>query len=263
MWRDLLAIEFSSIRKEGLSVQIANAIRTAIIDGHLVVEERLPSEAELSERFEVSRSTVREALKRLAAQNLIRSERGSSGGAFVNRITHDEAQESLVTTLRLMIGMNNIAFEEAIESRFTLESACLGLAANRRSDDDLADLRAELQRQRSGSISDEDFCASDVAFHSIIGRSTGNPLLAFQMAGAVEAMQPLMNMLVYRLRDRQRIADLHAAIADALEAKDADAAWQHLEALASYTRELADQRRAPRLNGPKVGNGAAPEPASV
>lgn len=248
-----LAIEFSSIRKEGLSVQIANAIRSAIIDGRLVVEERLPSEAELSDRFGVSRSTVREALKRLAAQNLIRSERGSSGGAFVNRITRDEAQESLVTTLRLMIGMNDIAFEEAIEARFTLESACLGLAAGRCKAEDLTEMRAEIDRQRSPDLSDEDFCASDVAFHSVVGRATGNPLLAFQMAGAVEAMQPLMNMLVYRLRDRHRIADLHDGIANALEQRNADAAWQNLEALASYTRELADQRRAPRHGSGDTG----------
>lgn len=241
-----MAIEFDSIRKEGLSIQIATAIRDAIIDGRLVVEERLPSEAELADRFGVSRSTVREALKRLAAQNLIRSERGSSGGAFVNRLTWDEARDSLVTTMRLLIGMNNIAFEEAIEARFTLEAACLGLAAARRTDAQLAALQDEIARQRSAALSDEDFCASDVTFHQVISDATGNPVLAFQMAGAVEAMQPLMNMLVYRLRDRQRIADLHAAIADALSERDADAAWQHLTALATYARELADQRRAPK-----------------
>ncbi len=52
-----------------LSVQIAEAIRDTIMSGGLLVDERLPSEAELCEKFAVSRSTVREALKRLAAQN--------------------------------------------------------------------------------------------------------------------------------------------------------------------------------------------------
>jgi GntR family transcriptional repressor for pyruvate dehydrogenase complex len=56
-----------------LSAQIASAIRDAIVDGDLIVNQRLPSEAELSEQFEVSRPTVREALKRLAAQSLIRT----------------------------------------------------------------------------------------------------------------------------------------------------------------------------------------------
>ena len=65
-----------------LSAQIAEAIRDAIINGQLIVDERLPSEAELAEQFDVSRSTVREALKRLAAQSLIRTQRGAFGGAL-------------------------------------------------------------------------------------------------------------------------------------------------------------------------------------
>jgi GntR family transcriptional repressor for pyruvate dehydrogenase complex len=76
-----LAIEYQAIRKEGLSTQIANAIRKAILDGALSVEERLPSETELADRFGVSRATVREAMKRLAAQNLIRSESAARPGA--------------------------------------------------------------------------------------------------------------------------------------------------------------------------------------
>ncbi|QFT66461.1 MULTISPECIES: FadR/GntR family transcriptional regulator [Stappiaceae] len=241
-----MAIEFNTIQKEGLSVQIANAIRNAILEGRLAGEERLPSEADLAERFGVSRSTVREALKRLAAQNLIRSERGSSGGAFVNRMTWAEAQDNLMTTTRLLIGMNDIPLEDAIEARFALEAAALPLAAEKRTDDQLAELAREISRQRNRDTSDEDFCASDVAFHSAVARATDNPILVFQLSAAFEAMQPLMNMLVYRLRDRERIADLHQALADALAARDSAAAAQHLDALSAYTRELAAQRRKPR-----------------
>ena len=63
-----------------LSAQIADAIRDAIVGGKLIVDERLPSESELADQFAVSRSTVREALKRLAAQALIRTQRGATGG---------------------------------------------------------------------------------------------------------------------------------------------------------------------------------------
>ncbi|GAB4541273.1 MAG: hypothetical protein Tsb0019_41050 [Roseibium sp.] len=242
-----MAIEFSTIQKEGLSVQIANAIREAILEGRLVGEERLPSETELAERFGVSRSTVREALKRLAAQNLIRSERGSSGGAFVNRMTWAEAQDNLVTTTRLLIGMNDIPLEDAIEARFALETAALPLASAKRTEDHLAEMRREILRQRDPNTSDEDFCASDVAFHTAVAAATGNPLLTFQLSAALEAMQPLMNMLVYRLRDRERIAELHEALADALEAADAGLALRQLDALAAYAKDLAAQRRRPRL----------------
>ncbi|CAN0583981.1 unnamed protein product, partial [Ectocarpus sp. 12 AP-2014] len=72
----------------GLPVQIAAAIRDSIVEGALIVGERLPSEAELAEQFDVSRPTVREALKRLAAQSLIKTQRGAFGGAFVNRMSY-------------------------------------------------------------------------------------------------------------------------------------------------------------------------------
>lgn len=241
-----MAIEYKAIRKEGLSTQIANAIRNAILDGALGVEERLPSETELAERFDVSRATVREAMKRLAAQNLIRSERGAAGGAFVNRITWDEARDDLVSTTRLLIGMNDVPFEDAVVARFMLETSCLPLACENRSDEDLAALADEIALQGRSTLSDEAFCDSDVRFHSVIAQATGNPLLMFQVAGAVEAMQPLMNMLVYRLRDRRHIAGLHERMRTALIDRDCDTAQTVLEEIAAYTRQLADLRRAPK-----------------
>ena len=238
-----MSIEYTGITREGLSKQIADAIRTAIIDGRLMVDERLPSEIELADRFGVSRPTVREALKRLAAQNLIRTQRGPTGGAFVNRLTWSEAHDALVTTSTLLIGMNDIPFEEAIEARFALEAACLPFAVERRTDEQLETLRREVEQQRRGGMSDEDFCASDVRFHRVMVDAADNPVLSFQMAGVIEAMQPLMNMLTYRMRDRPRIARLHATLADALETRDASAALATLKELGDYTQDLARARR--------------------
>ncbi|MCK5502904.1 MAG: winged helix-turn-helix transcriptional regulator, partial [Tritonibacter mobilis] len=81
-----------------LSAQIAAAIRDAIVAGDLIVDERLPSESELAEQFQVSRATVREGLKRLAAQSLIRTQRGATGGAFVNRLSFEDAYSQQITT---------------------------------------------------------------------------------------------------------------------------------------------------------------------
>lgn len=239
-----MAIEYSGINKEGLSTQIADAIRTAIMEGRLVVEERLPSETELADRFGVSRPTVREALKRLAAQNLIRTQRGPTGGAFVNRLTWSEAHDALVSVSTLLIGMNDIPFEDVVEARFCLEASCLPLAVARREPKHLETMRAEIARQRMPDLTDEAFCASDVGFHRGLVDAVGNPVLSFQMAGVIEAMQPLMNMITYRMRDRTHIADLHTTLADAVEAKDAAAAQAVLEKLSDYTLELMATRRS-------------------
>ena len=241
-----MSIVYSGINKEGLSTQIADAIRTAIMEGRLVVEERLPSETELAERFGVSRPTVREALKRLAAQNLIRTQRGPAGGAFVNRLSWSEAHDALVTTSTLLIGMNDIPFEDVVEARFTLEAACVPLAAGRREEKHLEIMRREIAQQRIKDETDEGFCASDVRFHRALTDAAGNPVLSFQMAGVIEAMQPLMNMITYRMRDRTRIANLHSSLADAIESKKTRAALKVLEELSGYTLDLMAARRRAR-----------------
>ena len=225
-------------READLSAQIAGAIRDAIVDGTLIVDERLPSEAELAEQFDVSRPTVREALKRLAAQSLIRTARGAFGGAFVRRLSYEEAYGQHITTATLLLGMNDVSFETACEARYALERACAPIATARRDPDHLATMRAEIHRQAQPGLSDERFCDSDVTFHRALVDAAGNPVLSYQLAGAVEAMQPLMNMITFTARSREEIVGLHTRITDALEARDAGAAETALHALEAYTLTL-------------------------
>jgi len=237
-----------------LSAQIAEAIRNAIISGDLLSDMRLPSEAELSDQFGVSRPTVREALKRLAAQNLIRTQRGATGGAFVNRLTFEEAYEQQITTSTLLLSMNEVDFDTACEARFALERACATLAAARRKAEHLATMRTEITRQADPALSDEAFCASDVAFHRALVDGACNPVLSYQLAGAVEAMQPLMNMITFTARSREEIISLHSRIAGAIEAGDGAEADQALDALSRYTMALAAQVLARRSPPGKVSD---------
>lgn len=232
-----------------LSAQIAQAIRDAIVSGELIVDERLPSESELADQFQVSRPTVREALKRLAAQSLIRTQRGATGGAFVNRLSFQDAYSQQITTSTLLLSMNEVSFDTACEARYALERACAPLSAQRRTADQLATMRAEIFRQAQPGLTDEAFCASDVAFHRALVDGADNPVLSYQLAGAVEAMQPLMNMITFTARSREEIIRLHSKIADALEAQDAETVDAALVELETYTRRLAhdvaERRRKP------------------
>ncbi len=234
--------------KADLSAQIATAIRDSIISGALIVDARLPSEAELAETFAVSRSTVREALKRLAAQSLIRTQRGAFGGAFVNRLSFEEAYNQHITTSTLLLGMNGVSFDTACEARFALERACATLSAARRTADHLATMRAEALRQAQPGLSDEAFCASDVAFHRALVDGAENPVMSYQLAGAVEAMQPLMNMITFTARDRAEIVRLHSRIADAMEARDGNGVADVLAELEAYTKTLAQSVFAARAH---------------
>ncbi len=227
--------------KTDLPAQIAKSIRDSIINGDVNVDDRLPSETELADKFEVSRPTVREALKRLAAQNLIRTQRGATGGAFIRRLSYQDAYAQHITTSTLLLSMNAVDFQTACEARYALERACAPLSAERRTPDHLATMRAEIHRQSQPGLSDESFCDSDVAFHRALVDGAGNPVLSYQLAGAVEAMQPLMNMITFTQRSRDMIVSFHTRIADAIEASDASLVDTALSELTTYTLHLGDE----------------------
>ena len=235
-----MAIDYQGLVTQGLAKQISEKIRDAILEGRLQVDERLPTEDELAARFSVSRPTVREALKRLAAQNLIRSRRGPTGGTFVNRPTRDEARLTVANAASLLVSMGEFALNDIAEAREAIELDCCRLAAERRTDAHLAALAGEIAQQRTTSLSDEEFCASDVRFHRTLVEAAGNPALDFAAAGVIESLQPAVNMVIFRFRDRRQVATQHEHLYRALKARDSDAACA---ALTEYMNALRKQYR--------------------
>ena len=229
-----MAIKFEPLVTESLAKQIAENIREAIVKGSLKVDERLPTEEELAARFEVSRPTIREALKRLAAQHLIRSRRGPTGGTFVNRPSQDEIRLNLTNAMTLLVGMGEFNLADIAETRQGLETLCCRLAAERRTDAHLVALAVELDIQRDPKLSDVDFCASDVRFHRVLADATDNALLKFIVLTVIDALQPVANMVVYQFRERQRLVSQHESILTALQARDADSA------IAALNEQIAD-----------------------
>jgi DNA-binding FadR family transcriptional regulator len=221
-----------------LSTEISEQIKESIINKELDVGSRLPSELELAEQFNVGRSTIREALKRLAAQSLIRTQRGASGGAFINHIKFEEAHEQQITTSILLLSMNDVKFETACEARFALERACAQFAAHRRTNTDIKEIEKEILIQGQSNLTDEEFCASDIRLHRILVDCAKNPILSYQLAGAVEAMQPLMNMITYTVRSREKIVSFHKTIMHSIKNRDAEGINVGLSNLEIYTKTL-------------------------
>ncbi len=232
-----MPVEFETVVTVSAAKQIADNLRAAIMDGRLKVDERLPTEEELAQRFKVSRPTVREALKRLAAQHLIRSRRGPTGGNFVASPAPEDAARSLANATTLMVAVGDIQLDDMATARLELEGACCRLAAAARTDAQLAAMRSELAHQRDVALTDEEFCASDVRFHRTLVDAAGNTLLSFLMHAVVEALQPVSNMIIFRVRERQAIVAFHERILDALERRDAAAGVEALADLVAYTRD--------------------------
>jgi len=202
-------LDVAPLKKVSLSKQVADQLQEAILDGTLKADDRLPTEAELSQRFQVSRPTIREALKRLAAKNLIRSRRGPTGGTFVNRLNASELSDSLSIASTLFVSMNEISLEEVSTCRRELETLCFQLACQNATASDIEAMRKALNVQEDSSISPEEFCAADVQFHRAIADATGNRMLSFVMYSLIEGLQPVANMIAYHFQVREIIINQH------------------------------------------------------
>lgn len=231
-------LDVAPLKKVSLSKQVADQLQEAILDGTLKADDRLPTEEELGQRFQVSRPTIREALKRLAAKNLIRSRRGPTGGTFVNKLDANELSDSLSTASTLFVSMNDISLEEVSSCRKDLETLCFQLACANASDDDIKNMESALNTQEDSSISPEAFCAADVRFHRAIADATGNRMLSFVMYSLIEGLQPVANMIAYHYRAREVIINQHQRILENIKERDTNTAISVLHEQIDYLSQL-------------------------
>lgn len=254
-----MAIEFELHVAESLAKQIAEKIRIAILDGRLELDERLPTEQELAQRFKVSRPTIREALKRLGAQNLIRSRRGPAGGSFVCRPSAEELQLNLVAATTLLVTLGEFSLADVGEARSQLEQLCSRLAAERREESHLQSMAQEIKGQKDGGFTDEEFCASDVRFHRALVDATGNSILRFVMFAVIESLQSISNMVIVHFRDRKKITTQHEKIYKAIRQGDPNLAERAVKEQMEYLRRKyseAQEWRQRRDETQNVSEGA-------
>ena len=229
------------IVKASISKQIAEQLRSAIVSGQFKIGERLPTEDELAQRYGVSRPSVREALKRLAAQNLVRAKRGPTGGNFVVQPSFEELAESLSGAATLLVGMGALDIEEIIEARRILQVSCLQQAVINADDAHLRNIETALRRQQDPDISDEEFCQADVAFHRALVDATDNGMLRFVMYTVIEALIPVTNMVVTVVRERSDIISLHRQMLAQLRQRNAAELGTLMDELLDYLLQKFEQ----------------------
>ncbi len=227
-------------RVRSASDQVAIQLRDMIVAGVLPDGARLPSEMDLARQSGVSRATIREALQMLGAEGLTQTKRGPHGGTFVTLPSPDDVMDTLRFGVTLLSRSNGLTLANLLEMRELLEVRAAGLAADRRTDEDLEWLRAAVPVPEDGRPSGQ-----NVLFHRLLLAAARNPLLSI-------AAQPIQHVLVAQLppdifgpQFRLTIHAQHADILEAIERQDAEAAQQsmqeHLDWLRSQqTRVLGE-----------------------
>jgi DNA-binding FadR family transcriptional regulator len=222
---------------------IADQIRKAIIRGELKDGDNLPAEASLIETFEVSRPTIREAVRILESEGLITVSRGSRGGARVNAPTFEMVARSAGIALQSM----GTTIGDLYEARTVVEPMAARMAAERNGKAAAAVLRAHLETEFS-LVHDRAAASQAIAdFHRIMMEQSGNITLimvAYALQGLVERHLQLAQRRepskdVEALERRMRFGlRSHAKLIDLLEAGDGEGAenhWRnHMHAAGTY-----------------------------
>jgi DNA-binding FadR family transcriptional regulator len=215
--------------------QVAEQLRTRVVAGTLPPGSRLPNEAVLAREFGVSRPTVREALRSLAAQDLIRTAKGAGGGSFVTLPSVEHVSSFVHSSITLMADANDVTLEDLLEARELLEVPAARLAAERRRDDELERLRETIPDEPLRMGPDQQFVYNQ-DFHTVVIDCCDNALLAI-------AAQPIFGVLQRNLartrlgeRFHRAINDQHRTIAAAIEAGDGEAAGDEMHAHLEYLR---------------------------
>jgi GntR family transcriptional repressor for pyruvate dehydrogenase complex len=165
--------------RRALAEDLADEIVNDILAGTYPPHAPLPSETELAELAGVSRLTVREAIKALAAKSVVRVEHGR--GTFVNPADHWSVLDPVLLVARSSQGEDPLALHrKLLEARRVVEVAVAELAAQRRTDDDLQRLETSLTAMRAAAAAQDTaaFVAADIAFHQQVMDAADNTFLA-------------------------------------------------------------------------------------
>lgn len=154
--------------------QVADQLRTNIVTGVLIPGQRLPIEPELAKVFGVSRSTIREALGNLTSSGLVVTRRGVNGGTWVAVPSTDQIKGYLTDSIGMMMHAETLSDQGILEARLLLEVPVAGLAAQRRNDEQLERLAADVVR---GKASEAEHRSRGRSFHLTLLEAAGNPLL--------------------------------------------------------------------------------------
>jgi GntR family transcriptional repressor for pyruvate dehydrogenase complex len=163
---------------------VLERIEDQILAGELQVGDRLPPERDLAARLGVSRPAVREALRALNVQGVIRSTVGNSTEA--GTVLVNDSRPALTRLIRLHASLGGISAEEVLESRVALERAAAARAAKHVAAADYQELASLLARMSDPELARDGFLALDDAFHAAVARAS-HGRLAGDLAEAVRA----------------------------------------------------------------------------
>ncbi len=219
--------------------QVARTLGAEIINGVYPPGSKIPGEAEILQRFGVSRTVLREVLKTLTAKGLIVSK--TRVGTKVLPPSSWNMFDAQVLSWKMAGGLDEAFHAELTEIRLAIEPRAAALAARLRDPAAIAELRRAIDAMWQATATRREFATADLAFHQALGAASGNTLMRSISAVIETALvasftmsSPINDPDLHHLN-----VSSHAAIVDAIEAGDEEGA---AEATRAVIKDLAHWR---------------------
>jgi DNA-binding FadR family transcriptional regulator len=213
---------------------LADMLRETILDGEMEEGMHLPSERELVAQTGLSRTSVREAIRRLEAEGLITPQSGRAGGNVVTRPGDAQMARFILQFVR----GRRLSLRVLQETRETIEPALAKLAAENRTPDDMARLRDLNRTLFDQNLDMNAFAALNAQFHNAIGIASGNDILQSLLFSMSFAMIRATILDEYHTAEtRSEVYRAHERIIDAIELRDGEAAFRRMHRHVRATRE--------------------------
>jgi len=235
LWGD--SVVYKLVRTSRLYEQIVQQIEESIVKGSLKPGDQLPAERELAQRFGVSRTAVREAVKALREKGLVEAYSGK--GTFITDGTTQAVRQSLDLMVKIgqAEGQHHLA-----EVRAILEPEIAALAATRIQEPELVTMREAVAiMDRSGQDPDA-YIEADLDFHLALAEGAANPLILSLLDSVVGLLRE-QRLRIFRVPGGPERGQIHhKRILEAVEKHDAEMARQ---AMRAHLSQVRDDSQAP------------------
>lgn len=238
----LNTMELSSIRSRKAPQEIVYRIRGQILAGLLERGSKLPSEQELMHTFNVSRQTLREALRVLEVQGLLEIRAGSGGGAFVAEVDLETAQMGLINFFH----DKDLFIQHLTATRTLLEPYLAEQAALNRTDEDLETLET-IHKNCQDALRDSELkkvYKYEIRFHTAVANAAKNPLLILIENFTSSVLLDTKHLLKPDVNFSVHVLDAHEKLIGAIRNRQPEEAREimlaHVRTVGIFLEQLAD-----------------------
>jgi GntR family transcriptional repressor for pyruvate dehydrogenase complex len=243
---------YKVVRTSRLYEQIVQQIEESILKGTLKTGDQLPAERDLAQRFGVSRTAVREAVKALREKGLV--EAYSGRGTFITDGTSQAVRQSL--DLMVKIGQPE-GSQYLAELRAILEPEIAALAAARGQDSDLATMREAVAVMDRAGRDPDAYIEADLDFHLSLAEAAANPLI-LSLIDSIVGLLREQRMKIFKVEGGPERGQFHhKRILEAMEQRDSekarDAMRAHLEQVREDSQVSSSKLSASKVSSAKIG----------